>query len=86
IVPEHAEVANAVGAVVSNVSAHETVAIRPSEYDSFTVYAPDGRHEVAGAFDSPSTAEVDALLAVVYRARLVALGASPGASDGGPIV
>jgi len=50
------------------------------------VGAPDGRHEVAGAFDSPSTAEVDALLAVVYRARLVALGASPGASDGGPIV
>jgi len=44
-VPEHAEVANAVGAVVSHVSALETVIIRPSEFDSFTVYAPGGRQE-----------------------------------------
>ncbi len=44
-VPEHAEVANAVGAVVSHVSALETVIIRPSEFDSFTVYAPGGRQD-----------------------------------------
>jgi len=45
VVPTHAEVANAVGAIVSRVSATEQIAVRPSGFESFTVYAPSGRRE-----------------------------------------
>jgi len=75
IVPEHAEVANAVGAVVSSVSVTEVVAIRPSEFDSFTVYAPGGRHEFEALDQATSFAGDEAARAARQRAL------SAGAAD-----
>lgn len=71
IVPEHAEVANAVGAIISHVSATEVVAVRPSEYDAFTVYAPGGRRE----FESLNDAAAFAADAAARSARERALAA-----------
>lgn len=45
VVPEHAEVANAVGAIAANVTARETVVIQPSTYVPFVVFSADGRAE-----------------------------------------
>lgn len=73
IVPAHAEVANAVGAVVSNVSVSETVAIRPSEFDGFTVYAPRGRCEFEELEQATRFACSEAARAA--RERAVAAGA-----------
>lgn len=74
IVPEHAEVANAVGAIVSHVAASEVVAVRPSEYDAFTVYAPGGRREFESLADAAAFAAEEA--ARVARHRAVNAGAS----------
>ncbi len=73
-VPEHAEVANAVGAIVSHVAASEVVAVRPSEYDAFTVYAPGGRREFESLNDAASFAAREA--SRVARGRALAAGAS----------
>ena len=46
IVPEHAEVANAVGAVAGGIVQHVRVLIRPSRGgETFRVYAPSGVHD-----------------------------------------
>ncbi len=77
LVPEHAEVANAVGAVVSHVSVSEMVAIRPSEFDSFTVYAPRGRREFEGLTEAIGFASAEA--GEVARTKAEAAGAArPG--------
>jgi len=47
IVPPHAEVANAVGAVVSKVVVRATVRVRPGRLGNYVFYAPDGRREFA---------------------------------------
>ncbi len=74
IVPEHAEVANAVGAIVSHVAASEVVAVRPSEYDAFTVYAPGGRREFESLAEAATFAAEEA--ARVARQRALTAGAS----------
>lgn len=74
VVPEHAEVANAVGAIVSHVAASEVVAVRPSEYDAFTVYAPSGRREFESLSDAAAFAAEEA--ARLARERAVAAGAA----------
>ncbi|MFW6118989.1 MAG: DUF1638 domain-containing protein [Planctomycetota bacterium] len=45
IVPRYAEVANAVGAVVSKVVVRATVRVRPGRLGNYVFYAPDGRRE-----------------------------------------
>ncbi|MGC9320175.1 MAG: DUF1638 domain-containing protein, partial [Armatimonadota bacterium] len=74
VVPEHAEVANAVGAIVSHVAASEVAAVRPSEYDAFTVYAPSGRREFESLSDAAAFAAEEA--ARVARERAAAAGAA----------
>ncbi len=74
IIPEHAEVANAVGAIISHVAASEVVAVRPSEYDAFTVYAPTGRREFESLSDAAAFAAEEAACAA--RERAVAAGAA----------
>ncbi|HUS79767.1 MAG TPA: hydantoinase/oxoprolinase family protein, partial [Armatimonadota bacterium] len=77
VVPEHAEVANAVGAVVSHVSVSQMVAIRPSEFDSFAVYAPGGRREFERLDEAINFASGEA--EQVARTRALAAGAAdPG--------
>ncbi|MFO7948011.1 MAG: DUF1638 domain-containing protein [Armatimonadota bacterium] len=44
-IPEHAEVANAIGAVASEVIAHERVIIRPGEIGNYVVHSRDARSE-----------------------------------------
>jgi len=75
IIPVHAEVANAVGAIVSQVHAAAQIAVRPSEFESFAVYAPGGRRE----FNSLGEAVAFASEEVGRIAREKALAA--GASD-----
>ncbi len=72
-VPEHAEVANAVGAIVSHVSASEVIAVRPGEYDAFTVYAPGGRREFESLSDAAQYAAREASRAA--REQALAAGA-----------
>ena len=74
LVPEHAEVANAVGAIVSHVAASEVVAVRPSEYDAFTVYAPGGRREFESLTDAAAYAAEEA--SRTARQRALAAGAT----------
>jgi N-methylhydantoinase A/oxoprolinase/acetone carboxylase beta subunit len=50
VIPEHAEVANAIGAVVGSVVQHRTIEIQPVEdrlRARFRVYLPDGIHDFA---------------------------------------
>lgn len=72
-IPEHAEVANAVGAIISHVAASEVIAVRPSEYDAFMVYAPGGRREFESLAAAAEWAAGEA--ARVARERAVAAGA-----------
>jgi len=74
IVPEHAEVANAIGAIVSHVAASEVVAVRPSEYDAYTVYAPGGRREFESLGDAAAFAAEEA--SRTARRRALRAGAS----------
>ncbi|MGD9497345.1 MAG: DUF1638 domain-containing protein [Armatimonadota bacterium] len=74
LIPEHAEVANAIGAIVSHVSASEVVAVRPSEYDAFTVYAPSGRREFESLSEAAAFAAQEA--ARTARERALAAGAA----------
>ncbi len=78
-VPEHAEVANAVGAVVSHVSALETVIVRPSEFDSFTVYAPGGRQDFDELEAAIGRASEEAREAAQHRA--ISAGAAQPSLD-----
>ncbi len=45
LIPEHADVANAVGAAVTKVVARATVRIRPTEAGTYAAHAPDRRSE-----------------------------------------
>lgn len=73
-IPEHAEVANAVGAVISHVAASEVISVRPSEYDAFMVYAPGGRREFESLAEAAAWAADEA--ARVAKQRALAAGAS----------
>ncbi len=74
LVPEHAEVANAVGAIISHVASSEVVAVRPSAYDAYTVYAPGGRREFESLTDAAAYAAEEAARAA--RLRALRAGAS----------
>jgi len=74
VVPTHAEVANAVGAIVGRVSATEQMAVRPSGFESFTVYAPSGRREFKTMDDAVAWASEEA--GRLARERAVASGAT----------
>jgi N-methylhydantoinase A/oxoprolinase/acetone carboxylase beta subunit len=47
VVPPDADVANAVGAVTSQVFVSECVRVRPGEFGRYVMFAPDGRQEFA---------------------------------------
>ena len=63
VVPAHADVANAVGAVVSPVVVRELLRVRPGEGGSYVLFGPDGRQEFARLEEAERTA----------RARVVEL-------------
>lgn len=65
LVPEHAEVANAVGAVTGNVVVRESVSIRPDESGSFIMMSPLGRKE----FGHLREAQREATQHLVYYLR-----------------
>jgi N-methylhydantoinase A/oxoprolinase/acetone carboxylase beta subunit len=66
IVPEHAGVANAVGAVVSGVSVTERTYIRPGQFGGYVMFAADERREFAG-LDEAQEAATDHLVKTVRR-------------------
>jgi len=45
LIPKHADVANAVGAVASQVAVFQTVRVRPGQFGGYVLFAPDGREE-----------------------------------------
>ncbi|NLJ36104.1 MAG: DUF1638 domain-containing protein [candidate division WS1 bacterium] len=45
VIPEHAEVANAIGAVASEVIVHEKTVVRPTEAGAFVAHSRDSRRE-----------------------------------------
>lgn len=58
VVPEHAEVANAVGAVVGGVVQRQRVLVRPNA-KAYQVLLPDGVHPVASVEEGVAWAEVE---------------------------
>jgi len=56
LVPEHAEVANAVGAISGKVVVRETISIRPDEVGSFIMMSPLGRKEFGHLGDAQKEA------------------------------
>ena len=74
LIPEHSEVANAVGAIISHVSASEVITVRPGEYDAFMVYAPGARREFESLTDAAAWAAEEA--ARIARERALEAGAT----------
>jgi N-methylhydantoinase A/oxoprolinase/acetone carboxylase beta subunit len=68
LIPEHADVANAVGAVTSKVLVRESVRIRPGEFGGYVVFAPDSRREYATLKEAESAAREHAVELVRERA------------------
>jgi len=65
LIPPHAPVAGAVGAVTSEVVVRELVRIRPAQFGTYVLFAPDGRDE----FGSLEAAEQEARRRVVELVR-----------------
>lgn len=57
VIPEHAEVANAVGAVTGRVVGRAEAVIRPERPEGFAVVAPDGRRTFATLAEAEAFAE-----------------------------
>jgi len=70
IVPADADVANAVGAVTSQVFVRECVRVRPGDFGRYVMFAPDGRRE----FTMLERAEAEARKHVVELVRRRAAG------------
>jgi N-methylhydantoinase A/oxoprolinase/acetone carboxylase beta subunit len=68
-VPQHADVANAIGAVTSQVVVRDTVRIRPGEFGSYVLYGADGRREFSRLEDAESAARQQIVETVRRRAR-----------------
>jgi N-methylhydantoinase A/oxoprolinase/acetone carboxylase beta subunit len=69
IVPEHAGVANAVGAVVSSVSVTERTHIRPGQFGGYVMFAADERREFARLEEAHEAATDHLVRAVRRKAR-----------------
>jgi N-methylhydantoinase A/oxoprolinase/acetone carboxylase beta subunit len=76
IVPDDADVANAVGAVVSQVLVSETIRIRHSEFGGYVLFAPDGRQEFA-RLEEAATAAHEHVVTLVRR-RAAGFGTNEG--------
>jgi len=69
IIPEHAEVANAIGAAASEVIVHEKVIVRPGEIDNFVLHSREQRTEYRELEDAISAAGAAAEDLALRRAR-----------------
>ncbi len=69
VVPPHAEVANAVGAVTGKVIVHEAVRIRPNEAGSFIMMGPLGRREFGRLRDAQKEAARHLVFCLRQRAE-----------------
>jgi len=69
IVPEHAEVANAVGAISGKVVVREALSIRPDEVGSFVLTGPMGRKEFGHLRDAEQVAREYLVSYLRTRAR-----------------
>ncbi len=65
LIPPHADVANAIGAVTSQVVARATARVRPGEFGGYVVFGPEGR----GEFPDLETAQEAARREVVAHCR-----------------
>ncbi len=74
IIPDHAEVANAIGAAASEVVMHETVTVRPGELGNFVVHSRNQRNEYLKLEDAIAAAE--ALAEQLAAQRAIAAGAA----------
>ncbi|MFP3903127.1 MAG: hypothetical protein ACLFWB_02675, partial [Armatimonadota bacterium] len=68
-IPDHAEVANAIGAVASEVIAHERVIIRPGEIGNYVVHSRDARKEYVEVERAVQAARDQAATIALRRAR-----------------
>ena len=69
IIPPDADVANAIGAVISEVIVTERMRIRPGAYGNYILYGPDGRREFGQIEEAQKVAE-DAMVNLIReRAR-----------------
>ncbi len=71
-VPPDADVANAVGAVTSQVFVSECVRVRPGEFGRYVLFAPDGRQEFAAL--EPAEKEARTRVVELVRKRAAGFG------------
>ncbi|MFW6189832.1 MAG: DUF1638 domain-containing protein [Planctomycetota bacterium] len=76
LIPGHADVANAIGAVTSRVLVRELVRVRPGEFGGYVVFAPDDRCEYASLQEAERAAREHAVELVRRRARGFGTGES----------
>jgi N-methylhydantoinase A/oxoprolinase/acetone carboxylase beta subunit len=69
IVPEHAGVANAVGAVISRVSVTDRIHIRPGQFGGYVMFAADERREFGRLEEAHEAATEHLVKSVRRRAR-----------------
>jgi N-methylhydantoinase A/oxoprolinase/acetone carboxylase beta subunit len=68
IIPEHAEVANAIGAVASEVVVRERAIVRPGELSAYVVHTASGKREFEKLETAVEAARADAQRLAVERA------------------
>ncbi len=73
-IPEHAEVANAIGAIASEVIVNESVVVRPGEIGNFVVHGRAGRTEYAELEDAISAGRAMAERLAMQRALAAGAG------------
>lgn len=73
IIPEHAEVANAIGAVVSGVTVREHASIRPGQFSDFVLHWREGMAEFTRLEEAIETGR--GLLEELARQRAIQAGA-----------
>ena len=69
VIPAHAEVANALGAVASQVMVAAQARIRPGQFGSYVLYGPGGRAEFAGLKEAEGVARRQVVELLRSRAR-----------------
>ena len=72
VIPRHAEVANAIGAIASEVVVRERAVVRPGDIANFVVYTRAGRREHETLLDAVEAAKAEA--ASLARSRALAAG------------
>ncbi len=73
-IPKHAEVANAIGAVASEVIMHETVVIRPGEIGNYVVHTRRGRTEYGDIEEAVTAGRAEAERIASQRALAAGAG------------